>query len=230
MSQLAPTVCLLGGESTGKSTLARDLHRHLRGIGVSAVLVPEHLRAWCEQRGRAPLAHEQADLAATQHRLIDSARRQPGVDLVLADTSGLMVAVYSELYFDDASLYPGALAHQSSYDLTLLMGLDLPWVADGLFRDSPAIRQATDVALRRELSRAGLPFHTVYGQGQDRMAAALRPMHHGLAQGLGRPLAPPPAAGRPRASGWVCDRCSDPECEHRLFSRLMASRRTDGNQ
>lgn len=216
---MARVVTLLGGESTGKTTLANALVGALAAQGVAATLVPEHLRHWCRQHGRAPHVHEQAALAREQGRLIDQAAADPATELVIADTAPLVIAAYSELYFDDRSLTPGALAWQGRADLTLLGGLDLPWVPDGLFRDSPAVREATDAVLRRHLQAAGLPFQTVYGRDGERTAQALR----AICRLLGRALVPPPDASwvggrRP----WGCEKCSDPDCEHRLFSALLA--------
>jgi HTH-type transcriptional regulator, transcriptional repressor of NAD biosynthesis genes len=215
------TITLLGGESTGKSTLAQALKRHLNDtLGIAAVRVPEHLRSWCETMGRAPQSHEQAERAQAQTRLIDQASAQPGVRVVVADTTALMVAAYSEVYFNDRSLYPAALAQQQRYSLSLLMGLDLPWVADGLFRDSPAVREATDTALRRELHAAGIPFHTVYGQGDARLQQALRVIGPLLGETL---VANDRSLSEGRVA-WNCEKCSDPACEHRLFSQLIAQK------
>ena len=218
---MALTVPLLGGESSGTSTLAQALHAQLRAFpDLSAVLVPEQLRSWCEREGRTPLQHEQAARAAEQTAALDTASRTPGAAVVIADTSALMIAAYSELYFDDRSLWPDALAQQRRHGLTLLMGLDLPWVADGLFRDSPAIREATDALLRRELQAAGIPFQTLYGPVDIRVQQALR----AIGNVLGRPL----VADRPEwANGrrpWVCEKCSEPDCEHRLFTDLLKQR------
>lgn len=215
----AITVALLGGESSGKSTLAAALERHLQDIhGLRVVRVPEHLRLWCEARGRAPHAHEQADIADEQARLIDSARRTPGVEVVIADTTALMVAAYSALYFQATELMEPALAAQRACDLTLLMGLDLPWTPDGLFRDSPAVRDATDSLLRRELQGAGIAFQTVYGQGETRLRQALR----AIGTALGRPLVKDDPALANGLRPWSCENCSDPDCEHRLFTGLLS--------
>jgi len=217
-------ITLLGGESTGKSSLARSLQHHLsQNTSLRAVCVPENLREWCTLAGRAPQAHEQATLANEQHRLIVAATQaQPAPDVVIADTTPLVIAAYSELYFTDCSLQPDAIAHQRGYHLTLLMGLDLPWVPDGLFRDSPAVRDAIDNILRRELQAAGLPFQTVYGRGDARMRQALAALGPLLGSSL-IDAAPVLAQGR---VAWSCDKCSDPECEHRLFTGLLKSRRT----
>lgn len=218
-----PVVCLLGGESTGKSTLAQALqHRLERAHGLRVLLVPEYLRTWCEEQGRAPRMDEQAAIASEQSRRISEAAQHAGVDLVIADTSALMVAVYSELYFADASLIPNASAEQSRYALNLLMGLDLPWTPDGLFRDSPAIRDATDTRLRRALDAAHLPYQTIYGQQDARLQQTLRV----VGRWLGRDLLPADQALTEGRVPWRCDNCSDPECERRLFTGLVgASRR-----
>lgn len=215
----AITVALLGGESSGKSTLALGLQHYLSSAhGLHAICVTEHLREWSDAAGRAPHAHEQAALAEEQTRRIAAVRRTPGVDVVLADTTALMVAAYSALYFDDRSLFASALAAQRACDLTLLMGLDLPWVPDGLFRDSPAVREAIDTLLRRELQNAGIAFQTVYGQAQARQQQALR----AIGTALGRPLVAQDPVLTNGLRPWSCENCSDPDCEHRLFTGLLA--------
>lgn len=222
---MALVVTLLGGESTGKTSLARALCEHLAESGLaSAMVVPEHLRQWCEQQGRAPHAHEQADLAREQARLTDEMVSRHGVDIVIADTSPLVIAAYSELYFHDHSLWDEALAWQRRVDLTLLMGLDLPWVADGFFRDSPAVRDAVDAAIRRELQAAGLAFQTIHGHGHARTEQALRAIGRCLGQNLTNTEQSLTSGRR----AWSCDKCSDPACEHRLFSGLLA-RNTTGD-
>jgi HTH-type transcriptional regulator, transcriptional repressor of NAD biosynthesis genes len=213
----AITVALLGGESSGKTTLGLDLTHRLNTLGVSTSRVPEYLRAWCERRGRAPLAHEQAAIADEQNRQIDAAA-QSGAQVVVADTTALVVAAYSERVFNDHSLLPSSLAAQSGFNLTLLMGLDFPWQADGLCREGTASRAAIDAVLRRELQSAGIPFQTVYGSAEARLQHALR----AVGALLGRPLVannPELEAGTGR---WTCENCSDPDCERRLFSGLVS--------
>lgn len=221
---MAITISLLGGESSGKTTLAQALHQHMQEqLHIETALVPEQLRLWCQAMGRAPRAEEQTERAEAQTRQIEVARRLPGVRVVIADTTALVVAAYSELYFNDRSLYPAALAQQRRCDLTLLMGLDLPWMADGLFRDSPALREATDAVLRRELLGAGLPFQTVYGTGDERLRQALR----SIGRVLGEPLVPGDPAWPHGRRPWNCDKCSDADCEHRLFTQLIAQQHAE---
>lgn len=100
----------------------------------------------------------------------------------------------------------------SGFDQILLMGLDLPAPPS-----IAAAQEAADQQLRLTLANAHLPYTVVYGQGPQRLAHALDAL-------LG--LDTPPTAGvkRHRPWVWTCDTCSDPGCERRLLSDLLASR------
>lgn len=175
----APVVALLGAESTGKTTLAASLGRRLGERGQRAVVVDEFLREFCDRAGRVPRAEEQAGIAREQARRIDAARAS--ADVVIADTTALTIAVYSDLVFADRSLYPQALEDQRGYALTLMTALDLPWVADGLQRTGPQVQAPVDALLRRALHDGGLAVHTVGGNGEARVDAALAVIDAGFA-------------------------------------------------
>ena len=206
-------IALLGAESTGKTQLAGELAAYLRARGNSVTVVPEVLREWCEREGRTPRPEEQLAIAQEQERLVDEAADR--AEIVIADTTALMVAIYSAMLFEDGTLYQFALDCQRSYDVTLLTGLDLPWVADGLQRDGAHVREPVDALVREALARASVPYRLVYGSGGERLANAL------AAMGSAAPAGPP---SRPWT--WSCDKCSDPDCEHRLFTALLGQSNT----
>ena len=244
-------IAVLGAESTGKSQLAAALAGALRSQGRTVSLVDEYLRDWCNVQGRTPRADEQVLIAHEQVRRVEAADggHPPATNhatdpIVLADTTALMTAVYSELLFNDASLHDFAIAHQRSYGITLLTGLDLPWMADGLQRDGPHTQEAADSLLRAVLGRASLAYQVVYGKGPARLENALHAIDaiteitdtsdtsdtnattsiaihaHGT-----RARAPFSSQKQEKPAKtavwtWPCDKCSDPECEHRLFTRL----------
>ena len=211
-ADMALTVTLLGGESSGKTTLAQSLITTLeRHHGLRCVGVDEALRRWCMDHGRTPSAHEQAAIAAQQSERIAEAAERPGVDVVVADTTALMTAAYSEQYFQDRGLWAEALRVQTGYTHTWLMGLDTPWRADGAWRDGPAARAVTDGLLRQRLTDSGLPYATLWGSLDERLQQAL----HALKQPLGLDLADGPERNGQRT--WRCEHCADPESEHRLF-------------
>ncbi|MDP9044736.1 MAG: ATP-binding protein [Pseudomonadota bacterium] len=194
-------IALLGAESTGKTTLAHALAGALRREGRDATVVTEALREFCDQRQRTPREDEQRDIAQAQTQRIAAAAARH--EVVVADTSALMIAVYSDQVFGDTSLYADAeAAHADGCDLTLVTAIDLPWQPDGLQRDGPHVRGPVDTKVRQALARAGVAYGVVYGSGGDRLRAALDSVHRALAP------APPPADA-PQRWTWHCARCGD---------------------
>jgi nicotinamide riboside kinase len=171
MSARAFVVTLLGAESTGKTTLAGEIGAALAARGLRAEVVAEVLREFCDREQRTPRRDEQAAIAAAQTARIVAAAQD--ADVVVADTSALMIAVYSDFVFADRSLYASAIAAQRTFDLTLVTALDLPWRADGLQRDGAHVRARVDALLRAALADAGIGSTTVAGTGPRRLEAAL---------------------------------------------------------
>jgi nicotinamide riboside kinase len=201
-------VALLGAESTGKSTLARALAAHFTSLGRKAEAVPEALRDWCQANGRTPRPEEQMGIAQEQERRVDEACARAQV--VIADTTAIMVAIYSAILFEDHGLLRFAVERQRQYAVTLVTGLDIPWVADGLQRDGPHVQGPVDALVRALLDKHGIAYRVVYGTGDERLRNALAAVDASLA---------PPSSVRDWV--WQCDKCSDPDCEHRLFARLI---------
>jgi hypothetical protein len=106
------------------------------------------------------------------------------------------------------------IEQQPSRDATLLMGLDLP---------GASTRNEEDAQLRSVLERAGIGYQVVYGSGAQRLQSALAAL--GALGVLPKSLAPGDTGdGAARAWVWLCEKCSDPECEHKLFAKLRQAR------
>jgi nicotinamide riboside kinase len=213
-------IAIVGAESTGKTTLAAALAPRLAtDTGLRVAWVPEWLREWCQHTGRTPQVHEQAAILRGQHERIEEAAAQH--DIVVCDTTPLMIAVYSRLVFGDRSLDERAAQLHARMALTLLTALDLPWVADGLFRDGPQVQEPVDTMLRELLLTYRLPWALVGGSGAQRLENAV--------DALAPLLRPRGAPGRGlftrldernaehAARAWRCENCDDPGCEHRLL-------------
>ncbi|MDE2094142.1 MAG: AAA family ATPase [Burkholderiales bacterium] len=224
-------IALLGAESTGKTTLAQALQAALAGVGTGTetsgvpaggarrvALVSEYLREFCDRERRTPHRHEQPPIADEQTRRIAAAAASH--DIVIADTTALMTAVYSDLVFGDTSLYPRAQGAHAQCDLTLLAALDLPWQADGLQRDGAHVREPVDALVRAALGRAGTAYSVVFGSGTARLEAALACVRRALA---------PDADSNGGDGGsarwhWHCEHCGDPQCEALERHRLLPGR------
>lgn len=121
-------ICLLGAESTGKTTLARSL-----ADAYGTVWNPEYGRPYTEL-GRDPDAPwtsaEFTHIARIQcwyeGCLAESARR-----FLFCDTDAFTTALFHEVYLGEPThAFDDLLERQ--YDLYLVCGLDVPWGHDGI--------------------------------------------------------------------------------------------------
>ncbi len=164
----AGLISVVGGESTGKSTLAAALGKRL-----PAIVVPEYLRTWVEHhRGQVPQSGEQAEIMAA-HRAAEVSgmleAERSGLSWVVSDSGPLMTAVYSIQYYDDPSLLPLAIEWTAHNDLILWCQDDFPWQPDPQ-RDGSHAR-ATSQQLLAEIFAAHpeVPMLEVRGASDERV-------------------------------------------------------------
>ncbi|QNA83062.1 AAA family ATPase [Sphingomonas sp. So64.6b] len=158
------TICLHGPESTGKSTLAPRLARHLSGA-----VVDEYGRTFAEAHGVDFTMADLVTIAQTHDRLT---RAMNGIDLLILDTDPLMTAVWADMLFGYRD--PWFDAWTGTADLYLLFDIDLPWIEDGTrMFGSVAERQRFFDLSRAELERRGVRWALVRGEGEERFASAL---------------------------------------------------------
>lgn len=164
-------IAILGAESTGKSTLAAALAQHYRSSWV-----PEYLREFVALQGRTPREEEQIVIACTQVEREDLAARSTDT-LLFCDTTPLMTALYSCFYWGRVDPQLAMMARDRCYHLTLVMAPDTPWVADGLQRESEAVRQHLHEKLLEALAQLGNPYILVQGTEQERMQQVIQLLH-----------------------------------------------------
>jgi NadR type nicotinamide-nucleotide adenylyltransferase len=163
---LVRRVAILGAESTGKSTLAAALAERY-----GTVWVPEYLRAFVEAEGRTPHEQEQVLIARVQREREDAA--EAGARRFLfCDTTPLMTAIYSGVYWGRVDPALAVLDRRHDYALTLVAAPDGPWVPDGLQRDSAAVRQVVHAALVEQLERRAIAYTLLTGDLEQRMTQA----------------------------------------------------------
>lgn len=179
MSDTVRRVCLLGGESSGKTTLAHALTSELK-----LTWVAEYGRErWLEiggtfsvdellHVGREQVAREEAALAQAHGWLV-------------CDTTALTTLVYSLLDHGRAAPELHALARRR-YDVALVCAPDFEFVQDGARRDD-AWRRAQHAMTLQLLREYGQPYHELAGEPATRLRQALAilaqaegPQHSGL--------------------------------------------------
>jgi HTH-type transcriptional regulator, transcriptional repressor of NAD biosynthesis genes len=163
-------VCVLGAESTGTTTLARDLANHY-----GCEWVPEYGRIFCEQRlAQAPTidwrTEDFAHIARRQQADEDAAARHGG-RLLVCDTDALATSIWHERYLGTTSAEVAELAAARSYALYILTGDDVPFVQDGT-RDGEYIRSWMTERFRQALAARTEWWIEVRGSRDRRLATA----------------------------------------------------------
>lgn len=164
-------VCVLGAESTGTTTLARDLAGHY-----GCALVPEYGRTWCERRlaqaGAIDWRTEDFVHIAVRQQADEDAAARRGGRLLVCDTDALATSVWHERYLGRPSPQVTQLAAARGYDLYLLTGEEIPFVQDGT-RDGEHVRGWMTDRFRQVLGARAEPWLEVRGSRRQRLAAAV---------------------------------------------------------
>ncbi|WP_414660497.1 AAA family ATPase [Horticoccus sp. 23ND18S-11] len=154
-------VCFLGGESSGKSTLAAALAAEL-----GTTHVPEFARELWDARRGVLVFDDLRTIAIEQVQREDAAARR-AVRKVFCDTSALTTRLYSLEMFGRVDPEVERLAARR-YDHVFLCAPDFAFVQDGTRRDA-AFRQRQHAWYEAELARRGMRYQTLGGSLVDRM-------------------------------------------------------------
>ncbi len=158
-------VCVFGPESTGKTTLTRALAKHYATIGVGeyARRLLEQKNGLCERDDIERIARGQM---ASEDALASAANR-----LMFCDTDLLLTTIWSKTLFGHCPAWIEAEAAHRSYDLYLLMEIDVAWVADPV-RYLPDDRAAFMQRCIEALERKGCRYVRISGGWDERFEAA----------------------------------------------------------
>jgi NadR type nicotinamide-nucleotide adenylyltransferase len=165
-------IVLFGPESTGKTTLSKQLARHYNSVWVREY-AREYLqdkwnneRKTCEPKDLLPIAIGQMKLENELAQKTDS--------VLICDTDLLETKVYSEAYYS-GTCNPILETHalENFYDLYFLTYIDTPWEADDL-RDKPKERERMFNAFETALKTYNKPYVLLKGNKEERLKLAVR--------------------------------------------------------
>jgi NadR type nicotinamide-nucleotide adenylyltransferase len=139
------TILVTGPESSGKTTLARQLAWALDGR-----FVAEAARDYLEERGGE---YDAADLPLIwqQQAEAEDTARASSASFVICDTGPEVIRVWAEVKYGRSPAEVLLACAERNYDLVLLCAPDLPWAPDPL-REAPDLIQREALFARyREL-------------------------------------------------------------------------------
>ena len=166
-------ICIYGSESTGKSTLARELAKNY-----GTVWVPEFAREHIEKQNNKFSYKDMEKIGrgqlALEKMMIKKANR-----LLFCDTDSITTAIYSKHYFGKVPSLVKKLADKNRFDLYLFTKIDIPWVSDPL-RDLGKERKEFEEIFQEELVKRKIPFVIVRGKYKNRLKSAIRAVENFL--------------------------------------------------
>ena len=174
-------VCLLGAESTGKSTLARAL-----ATRYGTLWNPEYGRPYTQfgRLPRAPWTSWEFTHIARIHCWYEDFLATLAHRVLFSDTDAFTTALFHEVYLGTPATGFEDLVDRS-YDLFVVCGLDVPWRHDGVREFEEQRRWMQERYLERART-SGRPWRVVEGPLERRLedaAEAVDEMLGGRASG-----------------------------------------------
>ena len=160
-------IALLGPESTGKSSLCRQLAAHYQ-----APWVPEFARDYLEALDRNYTLQDVIYCAGEQLKAEDLADSK-SKGLLFCDTEFINYKIWCLDVFKTCPDWISGLAASKRYDFYLLTMPDIPFIADPV-RENPHRREELFLLYKGELEQLNIPYATVGGTGDERLWNAVR--------------------------------------------------------
>jgi len=171
-------IAIVGPESTGKSTLTKLLAKHYHTLWVA-----EFARYYCAALTAPCTMQDEINMFHGQVALEESVLAMAEQDFIFCDTTFLTVKIWSdEMLGETPSIVLDAL-QERTYDLYLLLDIDLPWQEDPL-RDFPHMREHFMNIWYQELENLGARYVLINGI-EDRLQKAINAVDTFLAEGAG---------------------------------------------
>ncbi|MNX40413.1 Trifunctional NAD biosynthesis/regulator protein NadR [compost metagenome] len=162
-------IALFGPESTGKTTLAKQLADYYETEWVPE-FARDYLQEKWEENKHICVADDMMPIAYGQTAL-ENEKLANANKYLFCDTNLMVTKVFSEMYygFCDPLLNEAALKHE--YDLFFLTDIDVPWEKDDI-RDTPEGRETVFSVFKQTLIDTKKPFITLSGNKEIRLAKA----------------------------------------------------------
>ncbi len=167
MDKRIKKIAIVGPESTGKSTLSKQLAKYY-----NVPWVPEYSRYYCEALKEPCTLQDEVNMFYGQVALEKSVLEMTETDFVICDTTFLTVKIWSDAFFGKTPKIVLDALEENPYDFYALLDIDLPWEEDPL-RDFPNQREHFMQVWHKELKSLNATYSVIGGLGERRFANAI---------------------------------------------------------
>jgi HTH-type transcriptional repressor of NAD biosynthesis genes len=161
-------ICIVGAESTGKTTLAKSLAKLYK-----TEWVPEYGRLYTEQNIADVFHHHWTDkefihITKTQNQMEDDTARRCN-KVLICDTDAFATSIWYERYFHKRSSAVEGLAAGRAYDLYIVTDPDTPHIQDGYRDGNEGIRRWMHQRFIEKMEFWGKDYLLVSGSPDERL-------------------------------------------------------------
>lgn len=157
-------IAVTGPESTGKSSIVKQLAKHYLGS-----IVPEYAREYLTNLNRFYTARDVETIARKQIELNDALPSNSKI--IFYDTDILVCRIWMEVVFGSCPDWLIAESRNQNYSHTLLMNIDILWEPDPL-REHPHLREEIFTRYKTALIEDQRPFTIISGVNEARFENA----------------------------------------------------------
>lgn len=168
-------IAITGPESTGKSTLSKQLAHHY-----DTVWAREFARTYIDKLDRPYDKNDLLEITKGQLNEEDTMAKKAN-QLLFCDTELLVIKIWSEHKYGRVDSYIISEIEKRHYDLYLLTYIDLPWRQDDQ-REHPEKRDYFFDWYKRELKSMGANYHVIQGSNEERLNNSIYIIDHLLDQ------------------------------------------------
>lgn len=165
----AKSVVVVGTESTGKSTLMRNLANIY-----NTKYVEEYGRSFYENIGAEIVVEDDFPKIAFSHKYLEEQGRAEANKIFFVDTEAIVTQYFSMLYCGKRLPVLDEVIKLQKYDLWLFTEPDVEWVADG-YRvwGEDNVRAKNNAFLKSLLEEYGIEYKIIKGSYNERLNTAL---------------------------------------------------------
>ncbi len=161
-------IVIIGGESTGKSTLCKQLAAYYK-----TAWVPEYAREYLEQLTR-PYGKEDLLKIAKGQLKLEKRLESNAKNILFCDTDLFVIKVWSEHKYGVCEPYILSKIEKQKYDAYIVTSPDMPWVYDRLREHPDQKRREYFFEKYINLVKGqGVPFIVVKGIEEERLKTAI---------------------------------------------------------
>jgi NadR type nicotinamide-nucleotide adenylyltransferase len=168
MEKKIKKIVILGAESTGKSTLCKQLAIHY-----NTIFVPEFARTYFEEHDINNYNISDLEIIAKNQLESEKDSINKANNYLFCDTSLITIKIWSTHKFNIVPKYITKYIKPSDYDLYLISNNDVKWIADPQRRNED-LREHLFKWNKHELQKLNVDYKIIKDEGEVRLKNAIR--------------------------------------------------------